>query len=87
MKQKNAFSSSENIGYAIPGYLQQQALMQINYFWRSWIGATHFGGRNRFMYDCPTHFRHEPIRLLTKVPICLLDSTLPYCPWSNGAIE
>lgn len=39
------------------------------------------------MSDGPTHFKDETIRLLTKGLHVLHRSTIPYCPWSNGAVE
>lgn len=39
------------------------------------------------MSDGPSHFRNETIRLLKKGLRVPHHCTLPYCPWSNGAVE
>lgn len=50
-----------------------------------WCAA--FGAPSSFMSDGPTHFKNETIRLLTKGLQSCHHFTLPYCPWSNGAVE
>lgn len=50
-----------------------------------WCAA--FGAPSAFMSDSPTHFKNETIRLLTKGLQSRHHFTLPYCPWSNGAVE
>lgn len=50
-----------------------------------WCAA--FGAPAAFMSDGPTHFKNETIRLLTKGLRIPHHFTLPYCPWSNGAVE
>lgn len=39
------------------------------------------------MSDRPTHFKDNTIRLVSKGLKVLHYFTLPYCPWSNGAVE
>lgn len=50
-----------------------------------WSAA--FGVPLQLMADGPTHFKKETIRLLTKGLSTPHHFTIPYCPWSNGAIE
>ena len=42
---------------------------------------------NALMSDGPTHFKNETVRLVTKNLKTPHHFTLPYCPWSNGAVE
>lgn len=49
-----------------------------------WCAA--FGVPKSLMSDCPTHFRNEKIRLVAKGLRVLHHFTLPYGPWSNGAV-
>lgn len=51
--------------------------------WCAAFGPQH----SAFMSDGPTHFKNETIRLLTKGLHSRHHFTLPYCPWSNGAVE
>lgn len=46
-----------------------------------------FGASKCFMSDGPTHFRNETLRLVSKALHTLQNFTLPYFPWSNGAVE
>ena len=46
-----------------------------------------FGVPNGLMSDGPTHFRNEVVRLVCKGLKVPHHFTLPYCPWSNGAVE
>ena len=46
-----------------------------------------FGVPNGLMSDGPTHFKNETIRLLAKGLKVPHHFTLPYCRWSNGAVE
>ena len=46
-----------------------------------------FGVPNALMSDGPTHFRNETVRLVAKALKTPHHFTLPYCPWSNGAVE
>lgn len=39
------------------------------------------------MSDGPTHFRNETVRLVAKGLKVPHHFTVPYCPWSNGAVE
>lgn len=39
------------------------------------------------MSDGPTHFQNETIQMLAKGLRAQHHFTLPYCPWSNGAVE
>jgi transposase InsO family protein len=50
-----------------------------------WCAA--FGVPQGLMSDGPTHFRNETLRLLAKGLKTPHHFTLPYSPWSNGAIE
>lgn len=50
-----------------------------------WTAA--FGIPHGLMSDGPSHFKNETLRLLAKGLHTPHDFTLPYCPWSNGAIE
>ena len=45
-----------------------------------------FGVPNGLMSDGPTQFRNEVVRLVTKGLKVPHHFTLPYCPWSNGAV-
>jgi len=46
-----------------------------------------FGVPGRLMSDGPTHFKNETVRLVSKGLKVPHHFTLPYCPWSNGAVE
>lgn len=46
-----------------------------------------FGVPAGLISDGPTHFRNETVRLVTKALRTPHHFTLPYCPWSNGAVE
>lgn len=46
-----------------------------------------FGIPQGLMSDGPTHFKNETIRRLTKALKVPHHFTLPYTPWSNGAVE
>ena len=50
-----------------------------------WCAA--FAVPQGLMSDGPTHFRNETIRLLCKSLRVPHHFTLPYSPWSNGAVE
>lgn len=50
-----------------------------------WLAA--FGVPKGLMSDGPTHFKNETIRLLNKQLKVPHHFTLPYSPWSSGAIE
>ena len=50
-----------------------------------WCGA--FNPPTGLMSDGPTHFRNETLRLLSKALKMKHHFTLPYVPWSNGAVE
>eukprot|EP00171_Calliarthron_tuberculosum_P003723 IDg3723t1 len=50
-----------------------------------WCAA--FGVPKGLMSDGPTHFKNETLRLVTKTLRTPHHFTLPYCPWSNGAVE
>ena len=50
-----------------------------------WSAA--FGSPLGLMYDGPTHFKNETLRLLTKGLRSPHHFTLPYSPWSNGAVD
>jgi len=50
-----------------------------------WSAA--FGVPNGLMSDGPTHFRNETVRLVAKGLKVPHHFTLPYTPWSNGAVE
>jgi len=50
-----------------------------------WCAA--FSVPNGWMSDGPTHFRNETIRLLARGLKVPHHFTLPYTPWSNGAVE
>lgn len=50
-----------------------------------WCAA--LGVPNGFMSDGPTHFRNETVRLISKGLKVPHHFTLPYSPWSNGAVE
>ena len=39
------------------------------------------------MSDSPTHFRNQTLQLLATGMRTKHHFTLPYCPWSNGAVE
>lgn len=39
------------------------------------------------MRDGPTHFKNETLRLVAKGLQVPHHFTLPYSPWSNGAVE
>ena len=46
-----------------------------------------FGVPAALTSDGPTHLRNETMRLISKGLRVPHHFTLPYCPWSNGAIE
>lgn len=46
-----------------------------------------FGVLNALMSDGPTHFKNETVCLVTRGLKSPHHFTLPYCPWSNGALE
>lgn len=46
-----------------------------------------FGVPNALMSDGPTHFKNEVVHMVTKILKVPHHFTLPYCPWSNGAVE
>lgn len=48
--------------------------------------STAFGVPNQLRSDGPTHFQNESLRLLAKGLCTPHHFTLPYCPWSNGAV-
>lgn len=50
-----------------------------------WCAA--FGAPNQLMSDGPSHFKNDTLRILAKGLRSPHHFTLPYCPWSNGAIE
>lgn len=50
-----------------------------------WCAA--FGAPKQLMSDGPSHFKNDTLRLLAKGLRSPHHFTLPYCPWSNGAIE
>ena len=50
-----------------------------------WCAA--FGAPKSFMSDSPTHFKNSTLNLLCKGLRTRHHFTLPYAPWSNGAIE
>lgn len=50
-----------------------------------WCAA--FGSHATFMPDDPTHFQNKTMRLLTKGLLVPHHLTIPYFPWSNGAVE
>ncbi|CDF38803.1 unnamed protein product [Chondrus crispus] len=50
-----------------------------------WCAA--LGVPKSLMSDGPTHLRNETIRLVAKGLKVPHHFTLPYCPWSNGAVE
>lgn len=50
-----------------------------------WAAA--FGVPAALMSDGPTHFKNETLRLVSKGLRVPHHFTLPYCPWSNGAVE
>ena len=50
-----------------------------------WCAA--FGVPKAFMSDGPTHFKNDTLRLLAKSLKVKHHFTLPYSPWSNGAVE
>lgn len=50
-----------------------------------WCAA--FGIPKMVMFDGPTHFKNETVRLIGKNLKVPHDFTLPYSPWSNGAVE
>lgn len=50
-----------------------------------WSAA--FGVPKGLMSDGPTHFRNETLRLIAKGLKTTHHFTLPYSPWSNGAVE
>jgi transposase InsO family protein len=50
-----------------------------------WCAA--FGVPNCLMSDGPTHFKNETVRLVSKGLKVPHHFTLPYTPWSNGAVE
>lgn len=50
-----------------------------------WCAA--FRVPNGLMSDGPTHFKNEVVCLVTKGLKVPHHFTLPYCPWSNGAVE
>ena len=50
-----------------------------------WCAA--FGAPKSFMSDSPTHFKNETLRLLAKGLKNNHHFTLPYSPWTNGAVE
>lgn len=39
------------------------------------------------MSDGPTHFKNQTLRLVAKRLEVPHHFTLPYCPWSDGAIK
>lgn len=50
-----------------------------------WAAA--FGAPKCLMSDGPTHFKNETVRLVSKGLKVPHHFTLPYSPWSNGAVE
>lgn len=50
-----------------------------------WCAA--FGVPNGMMSDGPTHFKNETLRSVSKGLKVPHHFTLPYTPWSNGAVE
>lgn len=50
-----------------------------------WCAA--FGVPAGLMSDGPTHFKNETLRLVCKGLRVLHQFTLPYTPWSTGAVE
>lgn len=50
-----------------------------------WSAA--FGIPEGLMSDGPSHFKNETLQLLAKGLSTPHSFTLPYCPWSNGAVE
>lgn len=50
-----------------------------------WCAAN--GTPGGLMSDGPTHFKNETVRLVSKGLKTPHHFTLPYCPWSNGAVE
>lgn len=50
-----------------------------------WCAAFEIPGG--FMSDGPSHFKNETMRILCKSLRVPHHFTLPYCPWSNGAVE
>lgn len=50
-----------------------------------WCAA--FGALSSFMTDGPTHFKNETLRLVSKGLMDPHHFKIPYCPWSNGAVE
>lgn len=46
-----------------------------------------FGTPEGLMYDGPTHFRNEKVRLFTTVLRTVHHLTLPECRWSNRTVE
>ena len=67
--------------FAFPDSIAENAATAII----DWSAA--FGVPAALMSDGPTHFRNETMRLITKGLRVPHHFTLPYCPWSNGAIE
>lgn len=50
-----------------------------------WCAA--FGVPKSLLSDGPTHFKNETVRLVCEGLRVPHHFTLPYCPWSNGAVE
>ena len=50
-----------------------------------WCAAN--GVPGGLMSDASTHFKNETVRLVSKGLKTPHHFTLPYCPWSNGAVE
>lgn len=46
-----------------------------------------FGVPKSLMSDGPSHFKNETLRLVSKGLSAPYHFTLPYCPWSNGAVD
>lgn len=64
--------------FAFPYTVAENAIIE-------WCAA--FGAPRSFMFDGPTHFKNETMRLVSKGLTTAHQFTLPYCPWSNEAVE
>ena len=67
--------------FAFPGTIAGNAATAII----DWSAV--FGVPDALMSDGPRHFPNETMRLIAKGLRVPYHFTLPYCPWSNGAIE
>lgn len=67
--------------FATPGTSAENAALAII----DWCAA--FNVPQGQMSDGPTHFRNETVRMVTKTLRVPHHFTLPYTPWSNGAVE